>query len=126
MKRVLAVFAALDVTLLSSALLAAESPKVGPQPWQLGLQPSASPTMDFIVSFHDWLVILITGISVFVLALLLFVAYRVQRVKKSNAIENNASFSSRSGVDRYTNINFSCYSHPVLQIALLRRPCRKS
>ncbi len=81
MKRILAVFAALDITLLSSALLAAESPKVGPQPWQLGLQPSASPTMDFIVSFHDWLVILITGISLFVLALLLFVAYRFRESK---------------------------------------------
>lgn len=81
MKRVLAALAAVGTTLIVSASLAAEGPKAGPQPWQLGLQPSASPTMDFIVSFHDWLVILITGISVFVLALLLYVAFRFRESK---------------------------------------------
>jgi len=80
-KRVLAAIAAGMTALNASALWAAEGPKAGPQPWQLGLQPSASPTMDFITSFHDWLVILITVICVFVLALLLYVAFRFRESK---------------------------------------------
>jgi cytochrome c oxidase subunit II len=44
-----------------------------PSPWQLGLQQSAAPTMDDIVWFHNLLVYIITGITLFVLALLLIV-----------------------------------------------------
>ena len=44
-----------------------------PSPWQLGLQRSASPVMDNLVSFHNFLLVLITLITVFVLALLVVV-----------------------------------------------------
>ena len=44
-----------------------------PSPWQLGLQQSAAPTMDDIVWFHNLLLYIITGITLFVLALLLIV-----------------------------------------------------
>jgi cytochrome c oxidase subunit 2 len=44
-----------------------------PSPWQMGLQQSAAPTMDDIVWFHDLLLWIITGITVFVLALLLII-----------------------------------------------------
>jgi cytochrome c oxidase subunit 2 len=44
-----------------------------PSPWQLGLQQSAAPTMDDIVWFHDLLLWIITGITIFVLALLLII-----------------------------------------------------
>jgi len=44
-----------------------------PQPWQLGLQDSASPVMDEIAWFHHYVMIIITAITVFVLALLLIV-----------------------------------------------------
>src|SRR5262245_49215343 len=44
-----------------------------PSPWQLGLQGSASPVMDSLVSFHDFLLVLITLIAAFVLGLLLTV-----------------------------------------------------
>ena len=47
-----------------------------PSPWQLGLQQSASPVMDDIISFHDRLLIIITVITLFVLALLVIVMVR--------------------------------------------------
>jgi cytochrome c oxidase subunit II len=47
-----------------------------PSPWQIGLQQSASPVMDEIISFHDHLLYIITGITVFVLALLIIVMVR--------------------------------------------------
>src|SRR5262247_1778410 len=47
-----------------------------PSPWQLGLQQSASPVMDNIIWFHDFLLYIITGIAAFVLALLIVVVLR--------------------------------------------------
>jgi len=47
-----------------------------PANWQLGLQDAASPVMADIVSFHTFLLYLITIISVLVLALLLYVMMR--------------------------------------------------
>jgi cytochrome c oxidase subunit 2 len=44
-----------------------------PSPWQIGLQQSASPVMDSLVAFHNFLLVIITLIAVFVLALLLVV-----------------------------------------------------
>jgi cytochrome c oxidase subunit 2 len=47
-----------------------------PSPWQMGLQQSASPVMDDIVWFHDFLVWLIAAIVIFVLGLLVYVCIR--------------------------------------------------
>ncbi len=47
-----------------------------PEPWQLGLQGAASPVMREITAFHNMLLIIITAISVFVLALLVYVMLR--------------------------------------------------
>ena len=47
-----------------------------PSPWQLGFQQSATPVMDNIVWFHDFLLWLITAITLFVLALLLIIFVR--------------------------------------------------
>ena len=47
-----------------------------PSPWQIGLQQSASPVMDNIIWFHDFLLYIITGIAAFVLALLIVVMLR--------------------------------------------------
>jgi cytochrome c oxidase subunit II len=47
-----------------------------PSPWQIGLQNSASPVMDNIVWFHDFLLWIITAITLFVLALLVVVIVR--------------------------------------------------
>jgi len=47
-----------------------------PSPWQIGLQQSASPVMGDIVWFHDFLLYIITAITVFVLVLLVIVIVR--------------------------------------------------
>ena len=44
-----------------------------PVPWQMGFQKSAAPTMDQITVFHDFVLWIITAITLFVLALLLIV-----------------------------------------------------
>jgi len=44
-----------------------------PSPWELGLQGAATPVMESIVSFHDFLLYIITAITIFVLALLLVI-----------------------------------------------------
>jgi cytochrome c oxidase subunit II len=44
-----------------------------PSPWQFGLQQSASPVMDNLVAFHNFLLVIITLITAFVLTLLVIV-----------------------------------------------------
>jgi cytochrome c oxidase subunit 2 len=45
-------------------------------PWQLGFQDSATPVMDEITSFHNFLLYIITAITLFVLVLLVIVIVR--------------------------------------------------
>jgi cytochrome c oxidase subunit 2 len=47
-----------------------------PSPWQFGLQQSVTPVMDFIIWFHDYLLWWISGITAFVLILLIIVMVR--------------------------------------------------
>ena len=47
-----------------------------PSPWQLGMQQSATPVMDNIIWFHDYLLYFIAAITVFVLVLLVIVMVR--------------------------------------------------
>jgi cytochrome c oxidase subunit II len=47
-----------------------------PTNWQLGFQQSATPVMDNITWFHDLLLIIITVITLFVLALLAYIVVR--------------------------------------------------
>jgi cytochrome c oxidase subunit 2 len=63
--------AVMTVILASSHLALAGTGQ--PSPWQLGFQGSVSPVMDDITWFHDFLLWIITAITLFVLALLLIV-----------------------------------------------------
>jgi cytochrome c oxidase subunit 2 len=63
-----------------------------PSPWQLGLQQSASTVMDSIVAFHDFLLYIITGISIFVLALL--VAVIVKFNARANPIPSKTTHNT--------------------------------
>ncbi len=47
-----------------------------PHDWQMGFPPSYTPVMEHVASLHDLLLVIITLISLFVLALLLYVVYR--------------------------------------------------
>jgi cytochrome c oxidase subunit II len=47
-----------------------------PSEWQIGFQQSATPVMDVITSFHDFLLYVITAITLFVLALLAIIVVK--------------------------------------------------
>ena len=63
----------LFVTFIALASQASAAGLGQPVDWQLGLQQAATPVMEFISSFHNFLLIIITLISLFVLALLIYV-----------------------------------------------------
>jgi cytochrome c oxidase subunit 2 len=63
-----------------------------PSPWQFGLQESASPVMDYIVWFHDFLLYIIAGIAGFVLLLLIIVMVRFNA--RSNPIPSRTTHNT--------------------------------
>ena len=65
-------------SLLSAPLLlaSARAAAAAPRPWEIGLQPAATPVMANIHSFHDAMLILLAAISAFVLALLIYAVVR--------------------------------------------------
>jgi cytochrome c oxidase subunit 2 len=48
----------------------------GPRPWEIGMQPPATPVKDRLSAFHDELLVIIFLIALFVLGLLLYVIVR--------------------------------------------------
>jgi len=55
-----------------------------PSPWQMGLQQAAAPVMSDIIWFHDYVMIIITAITLFVLALLIYVIFKFDARKNPN------------------------------------------
>jgi cytochrome c oxidase subunit 2 len=73
-KRLAAALAAF--TLLLAGAETAFAAMGQPSPWQMGLQQAATPVMENVVWFHDFLLYLITAITIFVLVLLVIVIVR--------------------------------------------------
>ena len=63
-----------------------------PAPWEFKLQESASPVMDNITWFHDFLSVLITVITLFVLALLVIVVVKFNA--KSNPVPSRTTHNT--------------------------------
>ena len=63
-----------------------------PKPWEMTLQESASPVMDNIVWFHNFLLVLITVITLFVLALLIIVVVKFNA--KSNPVPSRTTHNT--------------------------------
>jgi len=74
-KRLIA-FVVTSVTVLVSGGAFAAAPTGQPQPWQIGLQGAATPVMEDVVWFHDFLLWIIASITLFVLTLLVIVMVR--------------------------------------------------
>ena len=72
-----------------------------PSPWQLGLQQSATPVMDNIVWFHDFLLWLITAITLFVLVLLVDRDRALQRARQSDAVADHAQHAASRSCGRW-------------------------
>ena len=63
-----------------------------PTPWEYTLQGSASPVMDTIVWFHNFLLWIITAITLFVLALLIIVAVKFNA--KANPVPSKTTHNT--------------------------------
>jgi cytochrome c oxidase subunit 2 len=62
-----------------------------PQPWQMGLQPPAGSIAEMATDLHNLLLVIITAISLFVLALLIYVGvrFRASRSPKASKTSHN-------------------------------------
>ncbi|MBF0561244.1 MAG: cytochrome c oxidase subunit II [Alphaproteobacteria bacterium] len=66
-------------------LVGGAAPAIGlPQPWQMGLQPAASPVMENITALNGYLTILCIGVVAAVLGLLLFIVWRFRARRNPN------------------------------------------
>lgn len=63
-----------------------------PEPWQLGLQPAATPVAAQLTDLHNWLLIIITAITVFVMLLLLYVIVRFNA--RSNPVPSKTTHNT--------------------------------
>lgn len=63
------------------------------KPWQLGFQAPASPVMEKLNTMHDFLLILITLISLFVLVMLTYICVRFSR--KRNPVPSKTAHNTR-------------------------------
>ena len=62
------------------------------RPWQLGFQEPESPVMEQVVAFHDFLLIIITVITLFVLGLLFYIAVKFN--EKSNPVPSKTTHNT--------------------------------
>ena len=63
-----------------------------PVNWQMGMQDSASPVQDFVAIFHNWMLVLIIAITLFVLGLLIYVMVRFN--EKANPVASKTTHNS--------------------------------
>jgi len=92
LKRLFA-FVVTSVTLFGGGAALAAEPVTGqPHPWQLGLQAGATPVMDDIIWFHDFLLWVIAAIVVFVLTLLVIVVLKFNA--RSNPVPSRTTHNT--------------------------------
>ena len=61
---------------LTAPLLAAPAAAQAPRPWEIGMQPGFSPVKRDIIALHDFVMVIITLITLLVAGLLIWVMYR--------------------------------------------------
>lgn len=108
--RALPVLAMALVILLAGGVFAAYAAQ--PEPWQMNMQPAASPLTDRMHSFHDLLLVVIVGITVFVLALLVYACWRFRESR-------NPVPSRRS---HHTLLEIAWTAVPVLILVIIAIP----
>jgi cytochrome c oxidase subunit II len=87
----------LGLTVAGVTLVAAGAAFAGellgqPAPWEFDLQESATPVMDSILRFHNWLLVIITVITLFVLGLLITVVVKFNA--KANPIPSRTTHNT--------------------------------
>jgi cytochrome c oxidase subunit 2 len=101
--------------LIGLAMGSGEAIAAQPEPWQLNFQPAASPVMERVESLHDLLLWIISLISIFVLALLVFACLRFRASR-------NASPSRRT---HHTLLEIAWTAVPVLILVVIAIPSFK-
>jgi cytochrome c oxidase subunit 2 len=101
--------------LIGLAVGSGEAAAAQPEPWQLGFQPPASPVMGQLDSLHDLLLWIITLVSIFVLALLLYACVRFRASR-------NTSPSRRT---HHTLLEITWTALPVLILVVIAIPSFK-
>lgn len=82
-------------TIVATGLLgfmASAASAAQPTPWQMGMQPAATTVMEDIRWFNDFTLIIMTGVTVFVAALLIIVIFRFR--KKANPTPSRTSHNT--------------------------------
>ena len=108
--RALPVLAMAMVILLAGGVFAAYGAQ--PEPWQMNLQPPASPVDDRMHSFHNLLLVIITAISLFVLVLLGYTCWRF--AEKRNQVPSRRS--------HHTVLEIVWTAVPVLILVIIAIP----
>ncbi len=75
-----------------SAMIAGGAMAASPENWQLGMQPAATPVKEAIENLHDLLLVIISAVTVFVLALLLYCVWRFRASR--NPVPSRTSHST--------------------------------
>jgi cytochrome c oxidase subunit II len=83
-------FVVAGVALVAGGVASAELGQ--PAPWEYKLQEAASPVMESITYFHDWLLVVITVITLFVLGLLVTVVIRFNA--KANPVPSKTTHNT--------------------------------
>jgi cytochrome c oxidase subunit 2 len=101
---------------LLPGVAAAEPQTVGKaEPWQMGLQEAATPVMEQVQDFHNLLLVIITAITIFVLALLLYVSWRFHEKRNPTP----------SGVSHNTWLEIGWTAVPVIILVIIAIPSFK-
>lgn len=91
MKYLLSPVAFLSAIFLSAAASAADEGIA--KPWQLGFQAPASPVMEQLSGLHDFLLVIITLITLFVLAALTYICIRFRR--QANPVPSKTAHNTK-------------------------------
>jgi cytochrome c oxidase subunit II len=75
-ERVVRALVVLALVVVATGALAAIARAAQPRPWEMGMQPPATPVKERLNAFHNELLVIIFLISAFVMALLLYVIVR--------------------------------------------------
>jgi len=86
----LKVFALIGMSTLLGGMQNASADQ--PLPWQMGFQPAATPVMERIHDLHNLLLVIVVAITLFVLALLLYVAVRFN--EKANPVPSKTTHNT--------------------------------
>jgi cytochrome c oxidase subunit 2 len=92
LSRTLATAAATALAVAALATVPAIAGTGMPSDWQINLQGAATPVAEYIHWFHDWLNVLIIGVTLFVLALLTYVMFRFNA--KANPVPSKTTHNA--------------------------------